>query len=57
MISQNIWRRVVGSSLRNISPSNIFPTILSSERSHQNCQALGDGSPGYSELGGKGEGD
>ena len=31
---QNIWRRVVSSFLINISPSNIFPTMLSPERFH-----------------------
>ena len=40
MISQNISRRVVGSVLINISPSNIFPTMLLLERFHQACQAV-----------------
>ena len=28
MVSQSIWRRVVGSVLTNISPSNIFINML-----------------------------
>ena len=39
MILQNISRGVVGSVLMNISPSNILPIVLKSERFHQNCQA------------------
>ena len=39
MILQNIWRRVVGNVLINISPSKIFQASLSFERFIQNCQA------------------
>ena len=39
MIIPNILWRVVGSVLTNISPSNIFPTLLLPERFHQNCKA------------------
>ena len=39
MILQNICRRDVGSVLINISSSNIFPTMLSLKRFHQNRQA------------------
>ena len=38
MILQNIWRRVVGSHLINISSSNIFQTLLMLERFLENCQ-------------------
>ena len=34
---RNISRGVVGSVLIKISPSNIFPIMLSVERFHQNC--------------------
>ena len=37
MILQSILRRVVGYVLMNISPSNIFPTMLLFARFHQNC--------------------
>ena len=37
-ILQNISSRVVGSVLMNISPSNIFQTMLSPERFNQSCQ-------------------
>ena len=40
MISQNISRGVLGSVLINISPSNIFPTILLLERFYQNCSPV-----------------
>ena len=39
MYLKNIWRRIVGNVLINISPSIIFPTVLSLARLHQNCQA------------------
>ena len=38
MILQNIWMRVVGNVRNNISPLNIFPTLLLLARFHQNCQ-------------------
>ena len=40
IILQNISRRVLGSVLNNISPSNIFSTMLLLERFHQNCLAV-----------------
>ena len=40
IILQNIWRRVVDSSLINISPSNIFLIFLLLERYHHNYQAV-----------------
>ena len=40
MISQNILRKVLGSVLNNISPSNIFATMVLFERFHQNRQAV-----------------
>ena len=39
IILQNIWRRVVGNVLINISPSNILPIVLKPDRFLQNCQA------------------
>ena len=39
-ILQNIWREVVGSFPINISPSNIFRTMLLPKRCHQICKAL-----------------
>ena len=39
LILQNIWRRVVGNVLNNISHSNIFPVLLLPARFHQNRQA------------------
>ena len=36
IILQNIWRRVFGSDLMNISPSNIFPSMLLLKMLHQN---------------------
>ena len=39
MILQNIWRRVVGNVLINISPSIILPILLKPERFHKKCQA------------------
>ena len=39
MILQNIWRRVVGNVVINISPSNIFQKMLLVEKYIQNCQA------------------
>ena len=39
MIVKNIWRRVVGNVLMNISPSTFFLTVLQPARFHQNCQA------------------
>ena len=39
VILENIWRRVVGSVLIKISPSNIFISMLSPEKIHQICQA------------------
>ena len=39
MISQNIWRRVVGNVLINISPSNIFLTLLLPVWFYQICQS------------------
>ena len=42
MILQNIWRRVVGNVLINISPSNIFPNMLLPQRFHLHCQAVMD---------------
>ena len=32
-------RRVVGSVFKNISPSNIFLSMLPSQKLYQNCQA------------------
>ena len=40
IILQNIWRRVVGNVLMNISPSNTFLTLLLPAIFHQNCQAV-----------------
>ena len=40
IILQNIWRRVVDSSLMNISPPNIVCKFLLLERYRQNCQAV-----------------
>ena len=40
---QNILRGIVGNVLINFSPSNIFLTLLWSERFHQNCQAVLEG--------------
>ena len=39
MILQNIWGRVVGNVMINISPSNIFQKILLKDKYIQNCQA------------------
>ena len=39
MILENILRRVVVNILIKKSSSNIFPTILSTGKYHQNCQA------------------
>ena len=39
MILQNIWGRVVGNVVINISPSNIFQKMLLIEKYIQNCQA------------------
>ena len=36
---RNIRRKLVGNILVNISPSNIFFTILLPARFHQNCEA------------------
>ena len=38
VVLQNIWRRVIGNVLSNISPSNIIPTLFLSEW-FQSCQA------------------
>ena len=38
-ILQNTWRRIVCYVLNNISPSNIYLTLLLLARFHQNCQA------------------
>ena len=35
----DVWRRVIGDILNNISPSNIFPPLLIPSRLHQNRQA------------------
>ena len=40
MISQNIWKRVVGNVRINNSPSNISANMPLSERFHQNYQAV-----------------
>ena len=39
MILQNLWRRVVGNVLMNISPSNILLTMLLPTKYHQSCSA------------------
>ena len=39
MILQSVQGRVVGNDLLNISPSNIFLSILLAERFHQKCLA------------------
>ena len=39
MILQNISRRIVGNDPVNISPSNIFFTMLLPARMNKNCQA------------------
>ena len=39
MILQNIWKRIVCIVRINISPSNIFPFMLSLESYPQHCQA------------------
>ena len=39
MILQNISRGVVGNVLINVSPSNIFLTLLLPAIFHQNCKA------------------
>ena len=40
MLLENIWRRVVGNILMNISPSNISWNMLLAKRFHQNHQAI-----------------
>ena len=40
MISQNISRKVLGSVRNDISPSNMFATMVLFERFHQNSQAV-----------------
>ena len=40
MILQNIWREVVGNVPIDISPSNIFLTVLLAASFHQKCPAV-----------------
>ena len=40
MLLENIWRRVVGNILMNISTSNISWNMLLAKRFHQNNQAV-----------------
>ena len=40
MLLENIWRRVVGNILMNISPSNISWNMLLAKRFHQNHPAV-----------------
>ena len=40
MLLENIWRRVVGNILMNISPSNISWNMLLAKRFHQNNQTV-----------------
>ena len=40
MVLQNIWKKVVGYDLFNISPSNIFLFMLLPARFNQNCQVV-----------------
>ena len=40
MLLENIWRRVVGNILMNISPSNISWNMLLAKLFHQNYQAV-----------------